>query len=289
MTAHRRHNQAVLSGMPLSSFTTLSKAAVRELRVRAVQGYPVDHEDFVRLADAMLDIFDATGNLDDASNAAPDDAEGAGQAIRDWAKEKKDEIESLTSDSTNAEEAQAKAEEERDEARKEAEDLEERLDDSKKQVDVLKEHVEELEGKLKVHLIGKGTDRELVAELEGRVTTLEEENDRLKMQCDRAADFWRQKAREELFEDQRQEIRRVIEEQRDGRREVQTDLEAERRERRRLWEALVTIVARAPEDAHRLARVAIGRELLEVHGSAVEESYIPTRAERRAQKKRGQR
>lgn len=121
-------------------------------------------------------------------------------------------------------------------------------------------------------------EREYSATLHAEVRELQAENARLKEQAERAADWWKRKVAEE-YGVELDEVREHAREQGRAREEVE-------RERARLFGVLRNIVAGEPKDAHRQARVAIGREILEEIGTAAREGYVPTRAERRRGAKR---
>lgn len=138
---------------------------------------------------------------------------------------------------------------------------------------------DQAQGECKEHDDELAKLRSEVRDLEDQVAAKVEENERLKSQMERAHAFREREVRTRVNEEVAAQI------EASGRREYAAKERACAldEELTRLRRGLESISASSPEDAVRLVRVLVGREILEKTGTLAEvrETYVPTRSERR--------
>lgn len=262
----------------------LTSYRLREIEILCALEKPVPREEVSDMAEVLQAL------LDEAQ-----DAEEEHEHIGDLPGTIK-RLEELRSGAVEAtEEEEAKYDKKLEEARKEhetalEEEREKRLE-MEKTCDEWKRRAEKAEHDLSAGVRhGHGIDqvtalrlRKMEAELvEAKTARVEsaaaeraaaETNQRLQAQMDRAAAYWQEKAAGET-ERELSAVRGQLAE------EARAKLVAEKSAAETLLQ-LKRIADGKPEDAHRSARLALGRDIIEKTGTAAKEAYIPTRAERK--------
>jgi hypothetical protein len=249
---------------------SLSLSGLRELRVRASIGQEIDGDTVVALIEAL------EAGMDAAEATCIHEAGALPELIRELVDPIKKERDDAVEDKDEAEKARDKADEERSRMEKERDDLEEKIAEFQKKIDDGAPAIVAADGSflgewLKTAEAERDAALRKNEELAACVRVLEDENIRIKQGAARATTFWEQRVRDEIarVNDQTSAARKAA-------LAAATEAEADAK---RLRESLTKIVSGKPEDAHRLARVALGGELLELHGTRAEivERFEPTK------------
>lgn len=277
--------------MPLPS--NLSHARLRDLAVRVTLGEPVPSDDVAAMIETLETLLDEAQAAEEGHGDI-DDLHGIIERLEKLREEAVEKLDAQENEhEQKLDEQMEEHEKALDEMRERIKDIEATCDEykaraEKAEADAAKptkrgkqgdgERVRALETEVAKVAEDLKVEREYSATLHAEVRELQAENARLKEQAERAADWWKRKVAEE-YGVELDEVREHAREQGRAREEAE-------RERARLFGVLRNIVAGEPKDAHRQARVAIGREILEESGTAAREGYVPTRAERRRGAKR---
>ena len=262
--------------------SALHTHALRAIAVDAALGKLPSAEVVEKIATALEDV------LEDAGISEAEDIAGVIPDLRKEAASSENARQVAERDKEDAEEAHEKA----------LSDLREELEKEKAEIargsDELRARAEKAEHELgkarakaksgkKITAVMDAGAEERIAELnaaldrcEAKIRSLEEENARIKAAEDRAVEWYERRARSDVAETLSREVL--------AREEAEKKLEAALRETEAFRRTLAVAARATPEEARRLARLAVGTEIIEKSGTAAKEGYVPTRSERRRAK-----
>ena len=260
-----------------------SYARLRELELAALLHEPLPHAELERLLEAIADAVTA---MDEVNDTTDTHAEDLAECIRDLQKRRDEEGEeherSEKYHEERYEDLQRDHERALEDERSERHGVEDALDEMRARAEKAEEAL------ARAVRDGHGLDHEAAervaearAELERErliSVALQEEIDRLASEVERLKDaggrllaFERKRIREEVIAEMANAAEDHLRVTRDRYRE----------ENGRLHALLRRMAEGTPESAHRAARIAVGRDVIESTGTLAEERFVPIRRRKR--------